>query len=64
MKEKYPIAVSWPDKHNVAETPIREPDVKLTPKAEAKAANKLPQAEQMKKFKQSLEAHDPGNQPA
>jgi len=64
MKENHYIAASGADKHIVAEIPVREPDIKLTLKAEAKAANKLPKAEQMKKFEQSLEAHDPGNQPA
>jgi len=64
MKENYHITALWPDKPIVAETPVREPDIKLTPKAEAKASNKLPRAEQMKRFEQSLEAHDPGNQPA
>ena len=39
-------------------------DAELTPKAEAKAANKLPRAEQLNKFEQHLEAHDGGNQPA
>ena len=48
----------------VAENPVRETDVELTPKAEAKAANKLPRTEQMRKFEQDLEAHDSGNQPA
>ena len=48
----------------VAEIPVREADVELTPKAEAKAANKLPRAEQLNKFEQDLEAHDSGNQPA
>jgi len=64
MKENHHITASWPHQPIDAETPVREPDIKLTPKAEAKAANKLPKAEQMKKFEQSLEAHDPGNQPA
>ena len=64
MKAKPHIAESWPDQHHAATTPVREPDVKLSPEAEAKVANKLPKAEQMKKFEQSLEAHDPGNQPA
>ena len=48
----------------VATTPVREADIELTPKAEAKAANKLPRAEQMNRFEQDLEAHDSGNQPA
>ena len=48
----------------LSQNPVMETDAKLTPKAEAKAANKLPRAEQLKKFEQSLEAHDGGNQPA
>ncbi len=44
--------------------PLRVTDAELTPKAEAKAANKLPRAEQLKKFETDLEAHDSGNQPA
>ena len=44
--------------------PVRVPDIKPTPKAQAKAANKLPRSEQLEKFEQHLEAHDPGNQPA
>ena len=47
-----------------SENPVMDTGAKLTPKAEAKAANKLPHAEQLKKFEQSLEAHDGGNQPA
>jgi hypothetical protein len=64
MKAKHSIAESGPDRHKAAATPVKELDVPLTPKAQAKEANKLPRAEQMKKFEQSLEAHDPGNQPA
>ena len=48
----------------VAEPPVRETDVELTPRAEAKMANKLPRSEQMNKFEVDLEAHDSGNQPA
>jgi len=48
----------------VADTPVRQADVELTPKAEAKVANKLPRSEQLNKFEKDLEAHDPGNQPA
>ena len=48
----------------ISENPVRETDVELTPKAEAKAANKLPRVEQLNKFEQDLEAHDSGNQPA
>lgn len=64
MKEKHHIAESVPDKHMVAPNPVREADVELTPRAEAKVANRLPRADQMKKFEQDLEAHDSGNQPA
>jgi hypothetical protein len=64
MKEKHHIAESGPDKGVVAETPVREADAELTPKAEAKAANKLPRAEQLNKFEKDLEVHDSGNQPA
>lgn len=46
------------------EKPAREADVVMTPNAEAKAANKLPKAEQMEHFEEDLEEHDPGNQPA
>ncbi len=44
----------------VSGLPVREP----TPKAQAKAANKLPRAEQMSNFKKHLEAKDSGNRPA
>ncbi len=64
MKENNRCTLSEPDKSVVAKSPVREPDVGLTPKAEAKAANKLPRAEQLNKFEKSLEAHDGGNQPA
>jgi hypothetical protein len=63
MKEKNPSAKSGPDK-TVSENPVRTPDVKLTPKAQAKAANQLPRVEQLNKFEEHLEAHDSGNQPA
>ena len=46
------------------EPPVRETDAKLTPRAEAKVANRLPRAEQLNKFETDLEAHDSGNQPA
>ena len=52
----------WPEAPS--QNPVMETGAKLTPKAEAKAANNLPRAEQLKKFEQSLEAHDGGNQPA
>jgi hypothetical protein len=64
MKEKNHITTSEPDKSMVSESPVREPDIELTPKAEAKAANKLPRAEQLNKFEKDLEVHDSGNQPA
>jgi hypothetical protein len=64
MKEKNQITKSEPPKGTVAESPVRETDAKLTPKAAARVANKLPRAEQLKKFEQNLEAHDSGNQPA
>jgi hypothetical protein len=63
MKEKNHIT-TVPDKSMVSENPVRESDVELTPKAEAKAANKLPRAEQLNKFEKDLEVHDSGNQPA
>ena len=64
MNETNRRTQSEPDKAKVAELPVREPDAELTPKAEAKAANQMPRAEQMKKFEKDLEAHDGGNQPA
>ena len=64
MKDKNPITRSAPDKALPSATPVRETDVELTPKAEAKMANKLPKAEQLNKFEKDLEAHDSGNQPA
>ena len=64
MKEKNDITKSETDKGVVAETPVMEADKELTPKAEAKAANKLPKAEQLNKFEKDLEVHDSGNQPA
>ena len=64
MNETNHLTQSEPDRAMVAGLPVREPDAELTPKAEAKAANQLPRAEQMKKFEKDLEAHDGGNQPA
>ena len=64
MQEKPHVAESGPDKGVVVVNPVREADVELTPKAEAKVANKLPKAEQLNKFEKDLEAHDSGNQPA
>ena len=43
---------------------VRELDVEPTPRSEAKAANKLPKAEQLEHFEEALEAKDSGNQPA
>ena len=48
----------------LSQRPVMVTDAELRPKAEAKAANKLPRAEQLNKFEQHLEAHDGGNQPA
>jgi hypothetical protein len=64
MNETNYITKPEPDKGVALATPVMEPDAELTPKAEAKAANKLPRADQLKKFKKDLEAHDSGNQPA
>jgi len=64
MKLKHYRENAEPSRTVVAENPVRVSDVELTPKAEAKAANKLPRAEQLAKFEQDLEAHDSGNQPA
>ena len=64
MKPRMDPILSGPDKSAVPASPVREPDVVLTPKAEAKAANKLPRVEQLNKFEEDLEAHDGGNQPA
>ena len=64
MNEKPQNAKSGPDKLMNDAPPVRDPDFELTPKAEAKAANKLPRAEQLEKFEQDLEAKDSGNQPA
>ena len=48
----------------LSQSPVMVTDAELKPKAEAKAANKLPRSEQLNKFEQHLEAHDGGNQPA
>lgn len=64
MKENIHGAKSEPVKSVVMESPVMETVAVLTPKAEAKAANKLPRAEQLNKFEKSLEAQDGGNQPA
>jgi hypothetical protein len=62
--EKHSIAKSDPHKAVASNLPVREVDAELSPRAEAKSANKLPRSEQMKKFETDLEAHDSGNQPA
>ena len=64
MNEKNLSTKSEPDKGVVAENPVRETDAELTPKAEAKAANKLPRSAQLNEFEKDLEEHDSGNQPA
>ena len=66
MKENRPITITKPGQDNgvIAETPVMIGEAELTPKAEAKVANKLPRSEQLKKFELDLEAHDSGNQPA
>jgi hypothetical protein len=55
---------SEPDKNPGAPSPVMKSDTVLTPKAEARAANKLPRREQLGKFEQELEAKDSGNQPS
>jgi hypothetical protein len=64
MNDTNPGSAPEPQSDVVPDHPVREPEPTLTPKAQAKAANKLPKAEQFDKFEKSLEAHDPGNQPA
>lgn len=64
MIENIDSEKSEPDKSMVTESPVMESVAVLTPKAEAKAANKLPRVEQLNKFEKNLEAHDGGNQPA
>jgi hypothetical protein len=64
MNEKSQTPKTDPEKPVEETTPVREPDIELSPKAKAKAANKLPRKEQLEKFEQYLEVHDPGNQPA
>ena len=64
MKELHPIAGSAPANGSVAKTPVMEADAVLTPKAEARVANRLPKREQLNQFEKNLEEHDPGNQPA
>ena len=60
METKKHIAQSGPDK----ETPVMEHDEELTPKEEAKEANKLPRKKQLAHFEEVLEEKDPGNQPS
>ena len=50
MKEKNHPTATEPTNGTVSEKPVMETEPELTPKAEAKAANKLPRAEQLKKF--------------
>ena len=64
MNENPQTAKSRPEESTAEAPPVREPDIELTPRAKAKAANKLPRAEQLEKFEQYLEVHDSGNQPA
>jgi hypothetical protein len=64
MKETTIITKPEKDKGIPPGTPILEVEPVLTPKAEAKAANKLPKVEQLEHFEEDLEEHDPGNQPA
>lgn len=66
MKTKRPITISKLGQDNgvIVETPVMIGEAELTPKAEAKVANKLPRSEQLEKFELDLEAHDGGNQPA
>jgi hypothetical protein len=64
MNDKFQTPKTEPEKPVEETTPVREPDFELTPKAKATAANKLPRSEQLEKFEQHLEVHDPGNQPA
>lgn len=64
MNSNLIIPASKPHQAVNSDLPVRETDAELTPKAEAKAANKLPRAEQLKKFEVDLEAKDSGNQPA
>ena len=62
MNAKPENAKPAPEEHETP--PVREPDFELSPKAKAKAANKLPRKEQLEKFEQYLEVHDSGNQSA
>lgn len=51
-------------KAQAVDLPVREPTAELTPKAQAKASNKLPSAVQMSNFEEHLEEKDSGNRPA
>lgn len=64
MNERSCIPKPEPEPALVSDLPVMETDAKLTPRAEAKSANKLPGTEQLNKFEKHLEAHDSGNQPA
>jgi hypothetical protein len=64
MKSPNHIAECEPEKCAVTDTPVRVPNKELSPKAQAKAANKLPKEKQLERFEKDLEEHDPGNQPA
>ncbi len=48
----------------VSDLPVREVASEPTPRAQARAANKLPRSEQMNNFKKELQAKDNGNRPA
>jgi len=64
MNENPQTAKSKIEESTAEAPPVREPDIELTPRAKAKAANKLPRAEQLEKFEQYLEVHVTGNQGA
>ena len=48
----------------VSDLPVREVASEPTPRAQARAANKLLRSEQMNNFKKELQAKDNGNRPA
>ena len=64
MKNIYHMTESAPEKSAPTELPVRDADAVPTPKAEAKAANKLPRREQLNEFEKDLETKDSGNRPA
>ena len=64
MKNIYHMTESGPEKSAPTELPVRDADAEPTPKAEAKAANKLPRREQLNEFEKDLETKDSGNRPA